>query len=172
MEIDAYGQVQRTEQEIIDIILQNPDIDISDLFLIDKNVVEKFNVSAKKCSVDKTVSIKNEILDTLENFDKKNQKNWFIPEEYFDINIVELLLDKTSNEGEYQRVVSELELFYEKDMIHILTIAIYLVDVFRKNNIVWGVGRGSSVASYCLFLIGLHKINSLQYNLDIHEFLK
>jgi DNA polymerase III alpha subunit len=129
-------------------------------------------VSAKKCSVDKTVSIKNEILDTLENFDKKNQKNWFIPEEYFDINIVELLLDKTSNEGEYQRVVSELELFYEKDMIHILTIAIYLVDVFRKNNIVWGVGRGSSVASYCLFLIGLHKINSLQYNLDIHEFLK
>jgi DNA polymerase III alpha subunit len=42
----------------------------------------------------------------------------------------------------------------------------------RKNKIVWGVGRGSSVASYVLFLIGIHKVNSLKYNLDIKEFLK
>ena len=48
----------------------------------------------------------------------------------------------------------------------------YLVDTMRNNNIVWGVGRGSSVASFVLFLIGVHKINSLYYDLPIEEFLK
>jgi DNA polymerase III alpha subunit len=48
----------------------------------------------------------------------------------------------------------------------------YLVDTMRKNNIIWGVGRGSSVASYVLYLIGIHRINSLYYDLSIDEFLK
>jgi DNA polymerase III alpha subunit len=48
----------------------------------------------------------------------------------------------------------------------------YLVDTLRKNIIVWGVGRGSSVASYILYLIGVHRIDSLYYDLDIAEFLK
>ena len=42
----------------------------------------------------------------------------------------------------------------------------------RKNNIVWGVGRGSSVSSYVLFLMGVHKVDSMKYNLDIKDFLK
>jgi DNA polymerase III alpha subunit len=37
---------------------------------------------------------------------------------------------------------------------------------------VWGVGRGSSVASYVLFLIGVHRIDSMKYNLDYKEFLR
>ena len=48
----------------------------------------------------------------------------------------------------------------------------YLVDTMREHNIVWGVGRGSSVASYCLYLLGVHKINSIKFELDIKEFLK
>jgi DNA polymerase III alpha subunit len=48
----------------------------------------------------------------------------------------------------------------------------YLVDTMRTHNIVWGVGRGSSVASFILFLIGIHRINSLHYDLSIDEFLK
>ena len=42
----------------------------------------------------------------------------------------------------------------------------------KENNIIWGVGRGSSVASYVLFLLGVHKIDSLQYNLNWREFLR
>jgi DNA polymerase III alpha subunit len=42
----------------------------------------------------------------------------------------------------------------------------------RDNNIVWGVGRGSSVSSYVLYLLGVHRVNSLYYDLDIHEFLR
>jgi DNA polymerase III alpha subunit len=48
----------------------------------------------------------------------------------------------------------------------------YLVDLMREHNIVWGVGRGSSVSSFVLFLIGIHRINSIYYGLDVEEFLK
>jgi hypothetical protein len=49
---------------------------------------------------------------------------------------------------------------------------LYLVDFMRENKIVWGVGRGSSVASYILYIIGVHKVNSIQYGLDFHEFMR
>ena len=42
----------------------------------------------------------------------------------------------------------------------------------KQNNLIWGVGRGSSVASYVLYLLGVHRIDSLHYNLDIAEFLR
>jgi DNA polymerase III alpha subunit len=71
-----------------------------------------------------------------------------------------------------ERVVEELRLFAKHDMIPVLKTMKYIVDTLRANNIVWGVGRGSSVASYVLFLLGVHKIDSLYYNLDIDEFLK
>jgi DNA polymerase III alpha subunit len=93
-------------------------------------------------------------------------------DEYKNFEIIGYLLDKTTNEEEYQRVVEELELFYQHNMIDVLKYLKYLVDTMRSNSIVWGVGRGSSVASYCLYLLGVHKVNSLNYSLDIREFLK
>jgi DNA polymerase III alpha subunit len=65
-----------------------------------------------------------------------------------------------------------MDLYDERHLEPVLQLMIFLVDTFRKNKIVWGVGRGSSVASYCLYLIGVHRINSLRYGLDIGEFLK
>ena len=46
------------------------------------------------------------------------------------------------------------------------------IDTLREKNVVWGVGRGSSVASFCLFLIGVHKVNPILYKLKINEFLR
>ena len=54
----------------------------------------------------------------------------------------------------------------------ILQLLVYIIDIMRKNNLVWGVGRGSSVASYVLYLLGVHKVDSYKYSLDIKEFLK
>ena len=71
-----------------------------------------------------------------------------------------------------KRVEQEYLLFEKKNFIKVLQFLIYFIDTLRENNIVWGVGRGSSVASFCLFLIGVHKINPLQYNLNIAEFLR
>jgi DNA polymerase III alpha subunit len=57
-------------------------------------------------------------------------------------------------------------------MIPVLKTMKYIVDTLRKNNVVWGVGRGSSIASYALFLIGIHKIDSIKYDIPITEFFK
>ena len=81
-------------------------------------------------------------------------------------------MDQCKTDAELQRVGEELLLFQERNLFPLLCFMRYLVDTLRKNNIVWGVGRGSSVASYVLYLIGVHKINSMYYDLDIAEFLK
>ena len=99
-------------------------------------------------------------------------ENWHMPESYYQIDVKQWLLDKTQSEEERDRVLIEYKLFEQKNFIKVLQFLIYFVDTLRANNIVWGVGRGSSVASFCLFLIGVHKINPLQYNLDITEFLR
>jgi len=63
-------------------------------------------------------------------------------------------------------------LYIDRELIDLLRYLKYFVDTMRANNIVWGLGRGSSVASYVLYLIGVHRINSMYYDLDIGEFLK
>ncbi len=63
-------------------------------------------------------------------------------------------------------------MFEERELIPLLQYLIFIVDHMRDENIVWGVGRGSSVASYCLYLLGVHKVDSIKYDLPIEEFLK
>ena len=41
-----------------------------------------------------------------------------------------------------------------------------------ENRVIWGVGRGSSVASYVLYKLGIHRVDSMFYELDIDEFLR
>ena len=63
-------------------------------------------------------------------------------------------------------------MYLERGLFDLLNFLRYMVQVMRDNNIVWGVGRGSSVASYVLYLIGVHKIDSLYYDLDVTDFLR
>lgn len=97
--------------------------------------------------------------------------NWFIPIKYKNMNIEEYLIDQCPQEN-YGRLVRELELYRKNKMIPMLQTMKYVIDSLRENNIIWGVGRGSSVASYALFLLGVHKIDSVKYNLPIEEFFK
>jgi hypothetical protein len=117
-------------------------------------------------------------------FDSVCQSEWFMPEEYkildVDAYVISKLMSKTGIFEAYKmqetlawgRVCEELNAFEERGMINLLRYMIYLVDYMRENNIVWGVGRGSSVASYVLYLIGVHRIDSIKYNLDWREFLR
>jgi DNA polymerase III alpha subunit len=88
------------------------------------------------------------------------------------MDIAKWILEQCTSESELQRAGEELLLFQDRDMFILIKYLKYLVDTMRDNNIVWGVGRGSSVASFVLFLIGVHRINSLYYDLSIDEFLK
>ncbi len=114
----------------------------------------------------------NKLDMTVEQFDNQMQSNWLMPEQYKTMDIAQYVLNQCQGEAELQRAGEELLLFQERDMFVLLRYLKYLVDTMRENNIVWGVGRGSSVASFVLFLLGIHRINSLYYDLSIDEFLK
>jgi DNA polymerase III alpha subunit len=96
---------------------------------------------------------------------------WFIPKKYQDMDVEEWLIANSPKEN-YERIIQEIQLFQKHNMIDVLKTMKYVVDTLRENNIVWGVGRGSSVASYVLFTIGVHKIDSIKYNIPIEEFFK
>jgi DNA polymerase-3 subunit alpha len=95
-----------------------------------------------------------------------------MPADYYHLDIAALVLSLCDSEVELQRCGAELMLYQERDLFDLLRYLKYLVDTMKHNNIVWGVGRGSSVASYVLYKLGVHRIDSLYYNLDVAEFLR
>lgn len=170
MKYDKYGQTYTTSGELCDLLYKNPDLDLG-LFQVEDSFEYNKSVADLHAELDLLDSY-HIINQTVEEFDNNLQKNWHMPKEYKDLDIAEYILSLCREEHELQRVGQELLLYQERDLFDLLRYLKYLVDMLRKNNLVWGVGRGSSVASYVLFLIGVHKIDSLYYNLDIEEFLK
>jgi DNA polymerase III alpha subunit len=111
--------------------------------------------------------------------------DWNIPEKYHTMNVRGLLLryleeecdrnpdlSATEIEQRIERIDQELDKYFESNLNLFLRTAIYIVDTFREKGVVWGVGRGSSCSSYILYLIGLHDIDSVMYELEISDFLR
>lgn len=108
---------------------------------------------------------------TLEEYDSTLQSDWHMPDEYKTMDIEGLLVSVCPKEN-YQRLIDELNEYKQRDMYNLLRWLKYFVDTCSKEGVLWGVGRGSSVASYVLFLLGVHSIDSVKYNLDWQEFLR
>ena len=168
MKSDIYGQHIFTEAELCLLYLQDPSRTLKHV-LVDRvinfdDILQLENIPELIEYIDPKLSV--------EQFDDKNQSTWHLPLEYLNMDIAKYVLDKCATEEELQRAGDELIKFQERGMFILLKYLKYLVDIMRKNNIVWGVGRGSSVASFVLFLLEVHRINSLYYDLSIDEFLK
>lgn len=168
MHNDKFGRQILTETDICEAYLRDPDINIIHGLV---NTEIKFNNDLELSNVP-NLSFATQLEDTIENFDNTCQSNWYMPEEYKSMDIAKWVLDQCVEDYELQRVGQELLLYQEKDLFPLLCYCKYLVDTMRKHNVIWGVGRGSSVSSYVLYLIGVHRINSLHYDLSIDEFLK
>lgn len=166
MRTDQFGQQIFSEQDVCELYYKNPEIELKTV-LLDKDITNTLELSAfPNC-------IKYQIPEeSLEEFDKIKQNIWLMPEEYKNLDIAKWVLEQCNGESELQRAGQELLLYQERNLFQLLQYLKYLVDTMRTHNIVWGVGRGSSVASFVLYLIGIHKINSLYYDLPIEEFLK
>jgi DNA polymerase III alpha subunit len=173
MRITTHGTVVLTEPDILEGLYSKDLEDLGGVVVDDPQLVEQFNQAAIS-NADKfsPISVFEEIKVSIEEFDRINQSKWFMPQEYQDLDVGRWLLGQCDTDQERQRVEQELGIYDQYQMTMLLNYLKYLVDTMRSNNIVWGVGRGSSVASYCLYLIGVHKIDSLAFDLDIHEFLK
>jgi DNA polymerase III alpha subunit len=171
MNYDKFGQTYCNTQELCDLIYKNPRLDLNLFYVEDP---DQYNTSVKDTYSDFVLLQKYQFDSTIdiEQFDTQNQSVWNMPTEYVNLDIAQYVLDRCSNDAELQRVGQELLLYQERDLFNLLRYLKYFIDTMRKNNVVWGLGRGSSVASYVLYLIGVHKIDSLYYDLPIEEFLK
>lgn len=165
---DKFGQQIYNENELCDLFLSNTNISLRNV-LTDKKI--EFSTDLELTNVVNLIEYKvNDI--SISDFDKQCQSNYYIPKDYIDLDIAQYILSQCKTDAELQRAGQELLLFQERNMFMLLKYLKYFIDTLKQNNIVWGVGRGSSVASFVLYLLGVHKINSLYYDLPIEEFLK
>lgn len=165
---DKFGNCIYQTNDIIDILYKNKDY-VKDILVMPGEDVDKFENHSGLILNKYNPDIEN---ISIEEFDRICQEDWFVPDNYKNFDLESFLLDKCAIEQEKQRVEEELTAYKEKNMIMLLKTLKYLVDTMRENNIIWGVGRGSSVSSYVLYLIGVHKVNSIKYDLDWREFLR
>jgi len=168
MQVNKFGQQVMDSIDLCDAYLSNPDIKIKRALVSDSI---RFDDVLGLEDVPEIIEFTEPEL-SIQEFDNMQQSIWFMPREYQDMDIAKWILDQCKEDHELQRAGEELIEFQKRDMFPLLRYCKYLVDTMRSNNIVWGVGRGSSVSSYVLYLIGIHRINSLHMDLSIDEFLK
>ena len=170
---NKFGEIIFAEQDLCDLVMQGHDLTKFNGVIVDPPVdIETAALILQ--DVPKFIKYDKYAEENLsvEEFDHRNQQRWFMPEEYKQLDIAKLVLDLCITPAELQRVGHELILYQERNLFDLLRYLKYLVDVMKTNRMIWGVGRGSSVASYVLYLLGVHRVNSLFYELDPEEFLR
>ena len=170
--IDEWGNVVFDADGLIDLLMRGNELS-GELVTQQSEGVSRFNALCKELDHPQdTVAIYSRPEVDVATWDQNLQNQWFTPEPYASLDVLTWLTEKCSETKQLERVIEEWVLFEEREMIPVLRCLIHMVESFRERKVVWGVGRGSSVASYCLFLIGIHKVDSIKYELDIREFLK
>jgi len=174
MKFDNYGQLIISSNELVDELYRNPNLKIERFQIADpesyNQAIDQLHLDYSKLSKYLPLDYKEQV--PVELFDHVQQQTWHMPPEYLEFDIAQHVLDLCQTEAEMQRVAEELLLYQERELFNLLRYLKYFVDTMRATGVVWGLGRGSSTASYVLYLLGVHKINSMYYDLPIEEFLK
>ena len=171
LKTDKYGNALLSIKEGKEALLRGMDIDLA--IFDNAKEVDLYNRSCEQVMGYKAV-IRHPLNSDMDMqiYHSECTSDWNIPDAYKETDVKEFLLLLCGTQVERDRVEMEYAMFEERELVPLLQFIFYIVDYMRKYEIVWGVGRGSSVASYCLYLLGIHKVDSLKYGLPIEEFLK
>lgn len=168
MKLDKFSQSIFQEQDVFNLLYENKLDLLCKIITEDTEEIKKL-IQHSELPIQTTQTIDYSI--DVDDFDKQRQSTWIMPDEYKQMDI-EGFLAYVCPKQNYQRLIDELQEYRARQMLDLLRWLKYFVDTCRKNNVIWGVGRGSSVASYVLFLLGVHKIDSVKHKLDWQEFLR
>ena len=161
------------EQDLCDLVMQGQDITAMRNVLVSSDVdIEKLIYLIQDPGQLMTWTFPDASERSVPEFDLLRHNQWLMPQQYQELDIAKHLLDLCHSPEQLQRVGEELLLYQQYNLFDLLRYLKYLVDVMRANNVIWGVGRGSSVSSYVLYLLGVHRIDSMYYDLDPREFLR
>lgn len=151
------------ESDLVELLYQ----DKAGPLTVTRDVLGLYFDGCSKLGQDSIFSVK-ELPESIEDVGS----NWSMPDEYKTMDLDIYFAEKVNTVEEAVRVAEELALFRERGLETMLRFMIFLVKLMDDNKIVWGVGRGSSVSSFLLYLVGLHQINPIKYNLGIEEFIR
>jgi DNA polymerase III alpha subunit len=170
MKTDQYGQIIYNESDLVNMVMSGATIECLQGMLVEPGV----NLETASAYLEQIPELVEYAFTdmTVEEFDAMKQHSWHMPNEYKQLDIAEYILSLCDSDAKLQRCGEELLLFQERNLFDLLRYLKYLVDTLQSNNMIWGVGRGSSVASYVLYLLGVHRIDSMFYDLDPSEFLR
>lgn len=157
-----------SEQDIVTGWLSGSNM--TDVVVEDTKPINIYNEWCQTFDLDQFIDAKTE--NNTDTYVEDCLRKWNMTDNYMNINIHEWLMKQCTTAQQRNRVYTELLEYEKRGMIIVLKFLLYLVDTCEKHDIVLGVGRGSSVASYCLYLLGIHCVDSIKYKLDIKEFLK
>jgi hypothetical protein len=168
-----YSEIVLDEADLCDLLMKGRDISDMENVIIDKNIdiTVLIDMMHDPGSIETWKHPQDSGMD-IGDFHAHRQSIWFMPDQYRDLDICQHVLDLCSTPDQLQRVGHELLLYQERNLFDLLRYLVYLVDTMRQHGIIWGVGRGSSVSSYVLYLLGVHRIDSMFYDLAPEEFLR
>jgi DNA polymerase III alpha subunit len=173
MRTDSLGLPIFDYQDAMDLIYQNRLDTLAYLQFEPHKEIDIFNKSVADTGVGDPLQVYTSMLVDVKEFDTLLQSEWFMPDSAKKFDIEAHILNIAPKDEHIQsRVKEELAAFKQHGYLDLLKFLHYLVQTMRASNILWGVGRGSSVASYVLYLLGVHRIDSVQYGLDWREFLR
>ena len=166
--LNSDNEIIIDEDKLVELFLQGKNVHMVTM----ENTVQvgTYNHFSNLFRIGKTIDVETPSGGS-DKYNKELVENWYMPDEYKRLNIVDYILGLSPEEN-YDRCFEELEEFEQRDLMPLLKYMVYFVSLMKENNVVMGVGRGSSVASYILYLIGVHKIDSIKYDLDYKEFFR
>jgi DNA polymerase III alpha subunit len=169
MRLDKFGNPIFNSQDIFKFLYQGKLTNLKDLTVDYTEDIGQLEETAGF-----TFQKFNDQLDQIDiqDFDQALQSDWFMPPKYKEFDVKVWCLTRCTTKEQINRVNAEMDVYEERNMTPLLQWTKHFVDTCNENNIVWGVGRGSSVASFVLFLLGVHQVDSVKYNLDWQEFLR
>ncbi len=171
MKTDHVGRIIFDEADLVDMVMRGgPLADLNGLIV--QPMIDLETAALILEDVPRFINYDKLAQETQEQFDHRCRNTWFMPDEYKQLDIAELVLAKCTTPEQLQRCGEELLLYQERELFDLLRYLVYLVDIMKHNRVIWGVGRGSSTASYVLYLLGVHQIDSMYYDLDVSEFLR
>lgn len=168
--IDEYGKVYFKVSDLYELILK--DTDVSELLVEPSPEYEKLVEVSQLLDNEEIVPPVYEKSNlSLDEEMAKYRESWNVPNRYKTLDLKTWLLAQCETREQQARVVDELVVYERYDLLPMLRSLVFLIETLRKHKVLWGIGRGSSVSSYVLYLIGVHRVDSLKYNLDFSEFL-
>lgn len=163
------GTIQVSPEKVVDFTIK----------LAPRGKAQKLSVTQVTPEIEQYNRLSEHKLTIKTEVDDVFPPEWVLPERYKYLDLDEYLFglaEKIEKDSLYEKRVERLSheiwLFKEEKLDDVLRVLIYIVDTMKEKNVVWGVGRGSSCSSYLLYLLGLHEVDPVKYDIEVTDFIR